>query len=438
MFMKRFPKAVLGLVALGLMVCAAAVAADRNPMALRILDNGTIMLGGSDGSAGFFVTAYSPSGAMVSQVDVAFPFPLTKMAINSDGTVAVGAISTVTKGDIWVRKYYGSNGFPIWLFPAVIHGTGNGPQTLSNLGFDAQGNVFVSGATLNSANNYDFVTLKLDSLTGVRHWVQEEQTAFQGNDVPTAMAFNEDQDVQITGKMWDGADYDFMTLCYAGSTGLKEWPPAVFDSGPATLDVPTAMAVDRWDHITVTGYSSKDSKSVYSTLQYECKTGALRWGPVSFGDLGENIPTAVGLDRHGNVFVSGYSVDTVGRNTFVTLKYHRTTGRLLWSASYKALYGSYPVGLAVDADGDLAVTGMMTTQFANTNYVIMKYDGKTGALLWGPFLYHGKALGNDVPIGIAVDASGNFVVTGVVPTPLGNRPQTVKYDGVTGNRLWIR
>jgi hypothetical protein len=444
MFTRRFPKAVLGLVVFGLMVCAAAAAADRNPMALRVLSNGTIMVAGSYGPNGFFVTGYSPSGALVTKVAITLPFPPVKMAINPDGMVAVGAINPANNGDIWVMKFAGSSGFPMWLMPATF--SGKGPEQLSNVGFDAQGNVFVSGATLGSNKIYDYLTLKLDSTTGVRHWVQEETipsptaTSLAGANLPTAMSFNPDEDVQVTGKIWDGTDYNFGTVCYDNATGIKEFPTAVYDSGPKSLDVPTAMIVDRFDHIDVTGYSSNGEKSIYATLQYECKTGALRWGPVVFSGPGDSVPTAVALDPQGNVLVTGYSEDIFGGYAFVTQKYHKNTGRVLWTANYHALdsFTSYPVAMAVDEKGDLAVTGMVTRQLNNTNYITMKYDGRTGALLWGPVVFDWGNQTQDVPVAIAADAEGNFVVTGSVESPTGIRTATVKYDGLTGSRLWTR
>ncbi len=453
---KRFPKAVLGVVTVALLVAAAAAAAgptlpptvpptfpptiDRTPMALRVLDDGRIMIAGSSGS-GFFITAYSPAGAVVSNVNIVLPFAPEKMAISGAGMVAVAATIANNKGDIWVQKYMGSSGFPWWWHPAIYSGSGNGPDQPSNLGFDSVGNVFVSGQTMNSDGKYDFVTLKLDTTTGGRHWAQVEATGANGDDVPVAMTLNSDQDVQIAGKMWDGTDYNYGVVCYAGTTGLKEWPTAIFDSGENTLDVPTAMSVDKWDHLTVSGYIPNGGMSSFATLQWDCKTGALRWGPVLLTGVRNSMPTATAIDGKGNVFVTGVSEDKFGRDNFVTVKYHLQTGNEEWRAGYTAFnqFGSYPIGMAVDANNDVVMTGVVTTNhFYDTDFVTVKYNGKTGAVKWGPVLFDFKNHSEDVPVAVAVDAAGNFYVTGATGTPLGNRPVTVKYDGLTGHILWIR
>lgn len=295
---------------------------------------------------------------------------------------------------------------------------------------------------MNSSGNYDFTTLKLDSLSGSRHWVQELRNAGNGNDFPMAFALDDQQNAIVTGQGWDGTDYDFVTEKYDGSTGMPHWAPAVFDSEPDTdsLDVPTAMVVDQWDHVTVTGYCSNGTKAVYATLQYEGVTGAVRWGPVVYSGPRDSVPMAMALDSHGDVFVTGYSEDPHGFDNFVTIKYRGKNGHQIWSALYNVPtpYGSYPVALAVDEEGDVAVTGMVTKPANNTDYVTLKYDGKRGRRLWGPVFYDGKTHQDDSPVAIAADGNGDYLVTGIVKSTLGNRAETVKYEGSTGKLLWIR
>lgn len=449
----RFSKAVLGLVAIGLMVAAVAAAngptvpptpaptGGRTPMAMRVLNNGTIMIAGVEGNSALFVLGYSPSGTLVNNVMVPLAVKPLKMAISADGMVSVAAQIANNKGDIWVQKFIGATGFAWWWHPAIYTGPANGTDQPANLVFDALSNVLVSGSTQNADGFYDFVTLKLDTITGQRHWTQIEQTGATGHDVPVAMSLNADQDVQVTGRLWDGTDYNFGVVCYRSTDGMREWVPATYDSGPDTLDVPTAMSVDKWDHITVSGYIPNGGHSSYATLQWDCKSGQLRWGPSLLTGLRSSMPTATALDSRGNVYVTGVSEDNFGRDNFVTVKYHLLNGHEEWRSTYFAFnqFGSYPIGMAVDHQDNVVVTGMVTTNhFFDTDIVSVKYNGKTGARMWGPVLFDYKNHSEDVPVAVAVDGAGNFYVAGVVGTPLGNKAVTVKYDGATGNRLWIR
>ena len=449
----RFSKAVFGLMAIGLMVAAVAAAqgpsypptpaptGGRTPMALQVLNNGNIMIAGVQGDTAVFMVGYSPAGAVVSNVLVPLAVKPLKMAINPDGMVAVAAVTTNNKGDIWVQKFVGGTGFPFWWMPAIYNGPARGPDKPINVGFDNLGNVFVSGETMTSGGYMDPVTMKLDTITGSRHWVQVRDTGMDGSDAPVAMAFNPDQDVQIASKMWNGTDYDYSVNCYAGTTGLAEWPTAVFGSGPNAMDVPTTMTEDKWDHITISGFIPKGNKSVFATLQYDCKTGALRWGPSLLSGLRNAMPTSSATDSKGNILISGVTEDNFGRDNFVTVKYHLLTGREEWRATYGPFtqFNTYPIGVVTDANNDVFVAGVVTkAHFFDTDFVAMKYSGKTGARLWGPVLFDYKNNSEDVPVAAAVDAAGNFYMTGVVGTPIGNRTVTVKYDGATGNRLWFR
>jgi hypothetical protein len=115
-----------------------------------------------------------------------------------------------------------------------------------------------------------------------------------------------------------------------------------------------------------------------------------------------------------------------------TVKFDGLTGEALWPAPaiyHPASGGAYPTGVFVDPLGDVIVTGL----FTNPRHVTLKYDGKTGALLWGPVLRTDLS----PPVwtsASAVDPLGNVYVSvsGIFPAGFS----TVKYSGATGAVLW--
>ena len=102
--------------------------------------------------------------------------------------------------------------------------------------------------------------------------------------------------------------------------------------------------------------------------------------------------------------------------------------------------------VAVDGGGNVVVVG--TFYGGNplnggtlNDYYTAKYAAADGALLWEQY-YNGPDNGKDTPVGLAVDASGNVVVTGRPKGRLrlqnGYGAYTAKYAAANGSLLWER
>lgn len=149
---RRFLTGFLGFLSIALGVCVVEGATNRKPMALRVLDDGTTMVAGAEDNTisnvtALFVRRLSVSGLVLSDVRVPQPFAIRDVAIHSDGTVVVACNTMANKGDFYLMKYYGGNGAKWWWLPVTYNGSGNGPDSVSSVAFDAQGNVFVSGVS---------------------------------------------------------------------------------------------------------------------------------------------------------------------------------------------------------------------------------------------------------------------------------------------------
>jgi len=87
---------------------------------------------------------------------------------------------------------------------------------------------------------------------------------------------------------------------------------------------------------------------------------------------------------------------------------------------------------AIDPAGNVAITGFLANELA---FYTAKYDALTGALLWEDIF---DASGADRANAIATDSQGNVIVTGTSTSATGLDFYTIKYNGVTGARLWER
>lgn len=130
------------------------------------------------------------------------------------------------------------------------------------------------------------------------------------------------------------------------------------------------------------------------------------------------------------------------------------SGSQLWSRSYGSLTNETGYSVAVDSIGNVFVTGSFTgtvyfgatylTSVGGSDVFVAKYSGVTGAHMWSRRF---GGTGDDSGMGIAVDPSGNVVVTGYFQATLdlgtltsagGNDIFLAKFAGSDGANLWVR
>src|SRR5262249_29117727 len=124
-------------------------------------------------------------------------------------------------------------------------------------------------------------------------------------------------------------------------------------------------------------------------------------------------------DGSGNVVVTGHSWNGTNYD-YYTAKYAAADGALLWEKRYNGPLNNdeHARAVAVDGSGNVVVTGVSDVFFSHYcdlprgDYYTAKYGAADGALLWEQ-RYNGLADDRDVARSVVVDGSGNVVVTGI-------------------------
>jgi uncharacterized delta-60 repeat protein len=401
---------------------------DVNPL-VKLDGLGNVYVAGtSPGSTGrdVVVIKYDASGTALWT---------SRYSAQSNSAETVSAMVIDGAGDVWVAGAttspdmqqdaltlkFSSAGALLW---AAQFGMTNLFETANAVAIDSSGNGYVTGQT-----GQDFLTVKYDS-AGNQMWVADFNGS--GNAIDTARSIvAAGTNVYVVGSSWNGSNLDFLTLNY-DSQGHLIWQ-RVYDA--SETDHAVAVAVDPWGNVIVTGNSYgtinyDEFGSDYVVLKY-APDGTRLWSARYDGFMNaEDYPTALAVDAQGNIYVTGHSdfeSEDSGVRQFATLKYD-PAGRELWRSWHVSRQYDGSRSLAADSAGNVYITSLGTGPFSGRNIAFIKYDSLGNRLAM--VQYNGFENSDDLPSALAVDAAGNVFVTGTSSgvSPTGLDFVLVKYS----------
>jgi hypothetical protein len=358
------------------------------------------------------------------------------LAVDNSGNVFVTghSYSTNTSYDYATIKYSNA-GVPLWT--NRYNGPGNDFDSGRAIAIDPSSNVFVTGVSPGLASSQDFATIKYSNV-GVPLWTNRYNGTANGNDFPYGMAIDTSGNVVVTGLSDGGSSYDdYATIKYSNA-GVALWTNR-YDGPNNTLDVPFAVAVDTNGNVFVTGYSyGVGTFDDYATIKYS-NAGVPLW-TNRYDGPGHSSDDAVGiaLDGSGNVFVTGYSSASASVSVldYATIKYSNA-GVPLWTNRYNGPGNgqAFASAIAVDRGSNVVVTGYSPGLNGDNDYATIKYSN-AGVPVWTN-RYNGPANSSDTAGAIAVDKTGNVIVTGSSANGSGDYDiVTIKYSSA-GTILWL-
>lgn len=365
------------------------------------------------------------------------------IAVDASGNVYVTGWSNggATPGFDYVTVKYNSAGVQQWA-TSYNNAAVNGTDEAWDIGVDNAGNVYVTGSSDGAtADGSAATSIKYNSAGVQQYVIRYDDTG--GDDIDAGFAIYVEPvsgTFYITGYTFRGTGtFDFLTVKY-NTAGTQQWRQRY--NGPGGFDDEArAITVDAAGNVYVTGYSQTavSTNYDYSTVKYN-SAGTQQWAR-NYNGTGNDYDraNAIKLDAVGNVYVTGRSVGAgTDAEDMLTIKY-TNGGTEKWTARYNGTTNGYDEGnaLAIDGAGNIYVAGYSYAAASNNDYIVIKYDstgtGANGNQLWVA-KYNGTGNNTDQAVGVAVDATGNVYVSGQSRGSGSNDDYaTVKFCQLTAN-----
>ncbi|MBK6772300.1 MAG: SBBP repeat-containing protein [Ignavibacteria bacterium] len=410
------------------------------PVAMTVDNSGNIYVTGvsptSTTAKDFATVKYNSEGVQqwVARFNSAGPQDeiVKGIAVDASGNVIV--TGSVSAGFLLTVKY-NSSGTEQWakqlgVPTASPAAPGNGKSPIA---IDAAGNIYVGGArTFGSGQNSSYLLVKYN-LNGDSLWTR----TYKGSHFLQALGSAikcikiDGNSVYVTGKSFDlNPNFTFATTIKYDLSGNQIWLRK--DTLINGSDDVIGMETDHSGNLIVTcNYG-------FDIVTYKYNSSGVRLWKKLYAGIGGNYydnVTGIAVDPSGNIYLTGNSVRTTGSGgeDFLTLKYD-PTGNLMWDRFYNGTYGDsdYSKGISVDAEGNSYITGIAFDLSFDFNYTTIKYD-TDGTQNWKISYDGGFTHRRDEPVAIALDLSGNVIVTGISSRGVNTDDfTTVKYSQTTG------
>jgi hypothetical protein len=281
--------------------------------------------------------------------------------------------------------------------------------------------------------------------------------------------------VDYGGGLQISVGYSDIFVAKYSAAGAWVWSKTVGGYG---YDQGNAIGADASGNVLVTGYIGKGlmfdagvnfgGGALFSAGGYDAflvkysPTGQYLWS-LRLGGLGNDVGMAVAADPSGNVFMLGTFEGTVdfgggpvtsaGLRDIFLVKY-TSAGQLVWARQFRGSGDDVANALAVDAAGDLLLAGKFQSSVSfggaalssagGDDAFLVKLSGATGNQAWARSF---GSTSQDIATGVAVDGSGNVVVSGYYAgavdfgggalTSVAIDVFVAKYDSA-GSHLWSR
>ncbi|MDP8206748.1 MAG: T9SS type A sorting domain-containing protein [Candidatus Electryonea clarkiae] len=361
----------------------------------------------------------------------------------SDNRVYVAGLSKKSEDDAdFSLIAYSTSGRRIW--SAIYDAPAGGWDEFKAMDIDEAGNIYLAGSSDRRPDYHstkDFLTLKYSS-QGELIWENRLEGAIGNINEPRAILASADSCVYVTGggTIVEGENFsNYLTVKYS-SDGEEEWV-VEYDGESGQNDIATDIAFDPRGNIVITGVSvTMFSVDDYLTLKYN-PSGELLWASHFYDFItfdNDNITLAV--DSIGNAYISGFISDDYPWSTMSVAKLD-SSGDHLWTMSYPDSGDGtdhYAVDMGIDEHGNVFVTGKGWDENENSWDIVTAHYSTDGQFRWASTFDGDLGSDNDVPVDMIVKENGTVYIAGQTGSSLWHQNYiSLEYDRVGNEEMAV-
>ena len=246
---------------------------------------------------------------------------------NSGGVYVVGGFTNATNDDLMIVKYDANNGDQLTVLS--YNGPGNGLDRAIDMKIDNEGILHILGTSLGNGTSFDFVTIKIDirTLPFQVYWIKRYDSNSNW-DNPAALSLDSEGNVFVSGRTLQtgGLESGIVLLKY-NPGGQEQWV-RVKTIDPGEENRAYSVANDNAGNVYVSGASRSPgaSYSKFVIIKYN-SAGDEEWTDIyidssSLESSGIAFNATAGMD--GGIVVTGSVLISNASNFYrdiVTIKY---------------------------------------------------------------------------------------------------------------------
>ncbi len=297
---------------------------------------------------------------------------------------------------------------------------------------DTSGNIYITGSTSRGYSTYDMVTLKYNP-AGVYVWCKTYNSSVTdySNETGRSIALYRTGDSTFIYSVGLNTSANNVIIIKYDQNGKQLWQKTYSSSPFGYINTIPKVAADASGNCIISG---GNGQAPY-VIKYN-SAGTLVFNSVLGNPSGyvRSKWNDMATDASGNIFLTG-DCDSSSAVYYYTSKFN-SAGTLQWSKIFRgsSFYQSRANKLAVGVSGNIYVTGEFNT--GATDYLTIKYNSATGDTIWTK-KFNGTANGIDYGKLIALDASENVYVSGITNYTSYGDIATVKYNS-SGVQQWTK
>ncbi|MCP4675770.1 MAG: DUF2341 domain-containing protein [Deltaproteobacteria bacterium] len=391
-------------------------AGDQEAVAMALDSTGNLIITGHEDIAGnldFYTVKFASDGASVIWNEpydhVGGEDRASSVTTDSNQDVVVaGYVWNGANVDFGTIKYNAVDGTVATGWPQIYGAPASGNDYATAVTVDGSDNVYVAGYGQSATSSDDYILAKY-APDGTPDW----QVSYNGpgNSVDRAFAVaSGGGGIVVVGESQSaGLDFDCAIVKY-NSAGGEAWTQRRSDLGNDTCD---AVHIDPFGDVIIAGRSFNGNDWDMFVEKRAGADGALIWDFTRDSGYSEELH-GIATDSSGDVYVTGHAFLVATSDDVYTAKFDSALGTLLWSDTHNTADGNGDRGISLSVSNSFDVFVVSDTYDATTgdyNYVLLKYAGSTGNLIWEQ-TFNGAASKSDRPVGLGLNPAGDVIVGG--------------------------